>query len=52
MHPKNGCRSAHLDPYNLTHDSLGPSESQLKWHLDRFSHLCTDDCRVFLYFTM
>ena len=23
-----------------------------KRHLDRFSHFCTDDCRMFLYFTM
>ena len=25
---------------------------QPKQHLDRFSHLCTDDCGVSLYFTM
>jgi len=24
---------------------------QRKWHLDRFSHFCTDDRRVSLYFT-
>jgi len=26
--------------------------SQAKWHLDRLSRFCTDECRVSLYFTM
>jgi len=37
---------------HLTHDSCGPSEPTTKWHLDRFSRCCTDDCRVSLYFTV
>ena len=39
-----------LDPH-LTHSLAHPSP-QPKQHLDQFSHICTDDCRVSLYFTM
>jgi len=36
----------------LIHDSVANLTPQPKQHLDWFSHFCTDDCRVSLYFTM
>jgi len=46
--------------YNVFSGMLNPAESELsahaspqpKRHLNRFSHLCTDDCGVSVLFTM
>ena len=40
-----------MDPHP-THDSYGPSKPTTQTAPYQFSRLCTDDRRVFLYFTM
>jgi len=39
-------------PMGYLDSNLGPLKSQPKRHLDRFTHVCIDDRRVSLYFTM
>jgi len=41
----------YLEPH-LTHDSMAHPSPQPKRHLDPYSRFCTDDRRMFLYFTM
>jgi len=46
--PSNG---GDLDPH-VTHNAPAHVRPQPKRHLDRFSHVCTDDCGVSLNFTV
>jgi len=49
--PKIAIAHGDLNPH-LIYDSLGHSTSpQRNWHHHRFSHFCTDDRRVSIYFT-